>query len=333
MKNKDKRKLTKGKLTAIIIATVIALFSVAMIVTNFFVPLIYLTTYLTIGHKNTKGQLIVTAIDVGYGDCTIVSLPDGKTMLIDGGNGEYPNNFSIIKYLNENGIDEIDYLICSSVKSEHCGGLTEILKYKTVKQAYIPYCKNIRINDEYHAFIDQLTASGVPYSYSAVGMGAEGDEYDYFWTFISPSDYRNPNSEYSDLNSENTEDNMNNCSAVVWLEYMGEAFIICSDASSTTLQNIYESYILTQQADQPFCLFGNHSVKLENCTVVFVAGHGGSIYTYAMFYDLLSPTRAVISVGSNYWGCPSITTLADIANTCSDIQLTSEKGNIKIIVN
>jgi beta-lactamase superfamily II metal-dependent hydrolase len=332
MKNNGKLKLSKGKLTAIIIAVAVVLLSAVFAVINIFVPLKYLTAYFTVAHKNSEGQLVVTAIDVGFGSCTIVSLPDGKTMVIDGGDGEYENNFNIIKYLNANGINEIDYLICSSVKSEHCGGLTEILKYKKVKQAYIPYCKNTRVTDEYHSFLTQLNQSEVPYSYSGVGIGGEGEEYDYFWTFISPSDYRNPNSEYADLNSDNSSDNINNSSAVIWLEYMGEAFLFCSDAGSTALQNIYESYELTKEIEQPFCSFGSHSVNLEKCTVVFVAGHGGKSNTYALFYDILSPNSAIISVGKNYAGYPSLAALADIANSCDDIQLTQEQGDIKFIV-
>ena len=38
--------------------------------------------------KSDEGEMRVHFLDVGQGDCSIVELPDGKIMLIDGGAGE-----------------------------------------------------------------------------------------------------------------------------------------------------------------------------------------------------------------------------------------------------
>ena len=53
----------------------------------------------------------------------------------------------------------------------------------------------------------------------------------------------------------------------------------------------------------------------------------------AAFYDLLSPEAAVISVGENGSGCPSVQALSDIINNVgNNLYRTDERGNITIEV-
>ncbi|MDE6075525.1 MAG: hypothetical protein K2G26_03720, partial [Clostridia bacterium] len=137
--NGRKSKLPK-RITALIITAVICVVLIAAIlVTNIFVPVRYLTAYLVRANKNVNGVLRVSYADAGFGDCILIELPDGKNVLIDGGDGAYPNTLHILRFLNARGVNNIDYLVCSSVKDEHCGGLAELLKYKKVGYAYIPY--------------------------------------------------------------------------------------------------------------------------------------------------------------------------------------------------
>jgi competence protein ComEC len=327
---KKSKKFTKGKIIAIIVALVIALVSSALIVLNAFVPVKYLSAYVTYAEAKEEGEAQVAVLDVGYGDCIVAELPNGKTLLIDGGDGSYSNNLNILKYLNSRGITKIDYLICSSVKSEHCGGLTEIIKYKQVEKAYIPYCKNSRITQEFYNFYTALNKAGISYEYSGFGAGDADEDYNCFFTFLSPSDYTNPNSEYSAMNSDNSKDNVNNASAVVWLKCGKTNFAFCSDAGTDALKNITDSYNLCKLIEQPFLTIGNFSVNLEDCNILTVAGHGSDKNTYAEWYDLLSPERAIVSVGKNYYDCPSVAALANVTNCGAQVLLTSDSGNIKI---
>jgi competence protein ComEC len=324
------KKIAKAKLASLIFALAVALCSSALLVINIFVPIKYLSTYITFAEQKQSGEAQVAVLNVGYGDCIVAELPNGKTLMIDGGDGKYDNNLNIFKYLNSRGIDKIDYLICSNVRSEHCGGLVEILKYKQVGKVYIPYCKNTKITDAYFSFYEALSLSGIPYEYSAFGEGDVDEEYNCFFTFLSPSDYNNPDSEYTALNSDNTSDSISNASAVVWLKCGNTNFLFSSDAGTSVLQSITESYNFCKLVDQPFCKVGNYTVNLEECNVVTVAGHGGDSNTYASWYDLLSPEKAIVSVGSNYLGCPSVAAMADVTNCGAQVLLTSDDGNIKI---
>ena len=328
MSNKKKRlpKWVTGTLIPLAIAVAI---SIALLITNAFIPVKYLTAYFVKAKQRTPGELRVTYIDVGFGDSTLIELPDGKVMLIDGGNGDYNRELPLIKYLNSRGVDTIDYLICTSVKREHCGGLAEIVKYKNVKKAYIPYCVSPTITNEFNAFWKALTSYGVDIEYSAIGKGYTDNENDLFFTFLSPSDKDSPASEYTNMNATASRENIEKASAVVWLQYGTTAFAFTSDARQDTLKNITEKYELSKALDQPFCKIDDYSVKLEDCKVVTVAAHGGENNTYAPWYECIKPQCAVISVGENFSQYPSFASLTDI---CAYVQplTTQDNGNIVI---
>lgn len=334
MKKKSK-KLSKPLLAAIITAAVAAVLIAALLILNVFVPVKYLSAYVVKKSPNERGVMRVSFINQEMGDSILVELPDGKNMLIDGGDGAYPHVLSLLGFLNGRGVEYIDYLVCTSVKSEHCGGLAEILKYKKVGRAYIPYCKNTRITGEYNRFVSSLKKQGVEYTYGCAGAGAYGE--DYFFSFLSPADYNNPLTEYTALNKSPNNAEIENASCVLWLEYAGTAFALTSDVRPEALKRILEEYDACLNLGLPFgridgCTDEYFSVKLESCDIASVPAHGAELNTYAPWYDMLKPTDAVISVGKNYSGSPSVKALSDVCAYCEPY-LTEEKGNITITVN
>ncbi|MGN0818060.1 MAG: ComEC/Rec2 family competence protein [Candidatus Coproplasma sp.] len=325
---KQKNSLSRGRKTAIITAAISAVFFVAVIILNFFIPVRYLSAYTVSKRRLDEGELCVRFIDVGYGDSALVVLPDGKSILIDGGDGSYSHTLSVLRELNSFGIDTIDYLVCSSVRGEHCGGLAEILQYKKVNTAFIPYVKNIRITQSYAAFYSALGATQT--KISCFGEGACGE--DYFFTFLSPCPPSNPEGEYAAFNKTASEENTDGISAVLWLEYGETSIVFASDASSGALKRITDEYLNCLALGQDFCPIGSHSVRLEDCDIVTVAGHGGESNTYAPWYAALAPEQAVLSVGENYSGYPSAQALADVCNFASNPLTTGGLGTIEIKV-
>ena len=327
-KSKNKHKWVKSVLIPLTIAVVI---SIALIITNIFIPVKYFTAYLVRAQNRVEGELRVDFLNVGFGDSTLVELPDGKIMLIDGGDGAYKNELSLLKYLNSRGVDCIDFLICTSVNGEHCGGLTEIVKYKPVKKAFIPYSANTRITKEYYSLISELKLKSVDYEYASIGKGYCDGQNELFFTFLSPSSEHSKQSEYAKMNANPTNANIEAASIVTWLQYKGTAFAFTSDAHSLTLQSITERYELSKQMNESFCKIGDFSVQLEDCRVVTVAAHGGADNTYAPWYDIISPDCAIVSVGENFASLPSSIALADV---CAHVEpiYTQEKGNIVIRV-
>ncbi len=330
-KSRRRKRLSKSAAAAIVTSALAVLFIAALLIVNIFIPVKYLTAYMVKASVNREGELRVTFIDVGFGESILIELPDGKTALIDGGDGAYANRLKVVKTLNSRGIKTLDYLVCTSVKKEHCGSLAEILRYKEVKSAFVPYCPNTRITDEYHAFITALDDKEIQSSVACVGNGFYGE--DYFFTFLSPSSYLSQVSEYAAMNSDPDAQNIENASAVGWLEYNGFKFVFTSDVRPDALKRAITDYNLHKQLGEEYCPFEGYSVELDGCTVTTVAGHGGESNAYAPWYELVKPDYAVVSVGENYAGYPSAVALSNPIGVGAELYLTEESGNITFTVN
>lgn len=321
-----KTKLSRKAVRSVVTAAVLAIIVTVVLVINIFIPVKYLSAYLVFKRdKLPENSARVTFIDVGFGDSILAELPDGKVMLIDGGNGSYSNQLKILSLLNKRGVDTIDYLICTSVKSEHCGGLTEIIKYKSIEKIYLPYCTVTRINNSFYNFNSAAYAHGNT-EICEYGNGESGDGWSF--SFLSPTVHaaQTEGAEYFDMNSDPTDENINNASAVIWLTCAGVNFLFMSDATSSTSVKILAAYYVGG-----LCGADGNEVKLEECDVVSVAMHGAEGGTCTPLYDLLSPSAAVISVGENSISAPSVSAIADAqAYTGDDLYRTDIDGTVTV---
>lgn len=77
----------------------------------------------------SKNELKIYFFDVGEGDASLIITPNGKTILIDSGNGKIRLDY-IIRRLY---INKIDYLILSHEHYDHIGGAIELSKNLKVK--------------------------------------------------------------------------------------------------------------------------------------------------------------------------------------------------------
>ena len=316
----QKKKLSRGLIFSVITAAVVCVTAAAIVITNFFIPVKYLSAYLTFKkYPNALGDMRVTFINVGYGDSTLIEFPDGKTALIDAGNGRTSNEQKILKILNERQIDNLDYLICSSVSSLRCGGLAELLKYKTANKIYMPDCFS-QISSEFRAFCEAVQKSKADVYFCKYGV-IEINQ-DYSFCFLSPS---YSGSEYEELSLSPSEQTINDSSAVIWIEYKEAGFLLTGDVSSSKLEQLCLNYKLNGEFD-----FNGNKISLENCTVLKAGNHGNKSSVCANLYDLSKPDMAIISVGENARGCPSI----DALSTAGDkLYRTDLDGTITITVN
>ncbi len=101
--------------------------------------------------ERAEAQLRIHFIDVGQGDATFIELPDGKTMLIDGGSNSDDSVTSLLRYLYSLKIKTIDYLLLTHADSDHCGGLDEVLNCFSVSRVFIPSSKP-SVNVEFAQF-------------------------------------------------------------------------------------------------------------------------------------------------------------------------------------
>ena len=92
----------------------------------------YITNYIP------TNQLKIYFIDVGQGDCMLIQTPTKKTILIDGGGSETGSfdvgNKTLLPFLLDHHIMQIDYMMFSHLDSDHCDGMFSILEKSGAKQ-------------------------------------------------------------------------------------------------------------------------------------------------------------------------------------------------------
>lgn len=320
-----KSKLSKKSLVAVICVAAAALVVTALLIINIFFPIRYISSWFVSGKKPAEDSFQLRVLDVGNADCAIASLPGGKVMLIDGGDGTYTSTLKILTELNRIDADFIDYVICTSVSSEHCGGLAEIIGVKGAGKIYYPYCENRYINSSYAEFMTAAQSCGAQLAISEYGAGEESG--DFFFTFLSPDVHTAPGGEYEALNDDNSQENIDAASAVIWMEYEGRGVLYASDATNTVLNKLADEYQLLTSSGEGLS-FRDHEIDFSDCAIYKVAGHGSEGCHSQPLLSLISPDISVISVGEdNTYGCPSAQVMADLV-ACSRMYITMYRGDI-----
>jgi len=95
----------------------------------------------------SPGQLELTVIDVGQGEALLLALPDGKTMMVDGGGfpdygGSIRSTFDVGEqvvspYLWSRSIQKIDVLAVSHPDADHAGGVPALLRNFSVGELWL----------------------------------------------------------------------------------------------------------------------------------------------------------------------------------------------------
>lgn len=278
-----------------------------IILINVFVPLKYIATYFVIHAKLDRGEARLCVNDVNTGDSSLFILPDGKSLLVDGGGGDYQSACNIMRQLHRYKIKTLDYLICTTPKVEHTTGLEEIIKYFGCKQAFIPYFKSENktvITDGYNALYKQLKSKNIPCEYIYYGQGAEGQ--DWFFTFLSPSHYDLPNGEYQAINGSTfTQKELDNASAITWLQIYQTNILLTSDACYEALSKITNDYMLLSQLSEGYAPYHGHRILLDNCHIGQIPYHGNKLSGFNSFIDFLACKDYLLMVGDNNADCPS----------------------------
>jgi competence protein ComEC len=99
------------------------------------------------------GKLHFDFLDVGQGDAALVTMPDGTTLLIDGGGQprflNAPKGTSVegdfrsigekvvSEYLWWRGLDRVDYILATHADADHIDGLNDVLRNFNVRGAFV----------------------------------------------------------------------------------------------------------------------------------------------------------------------------------------------------
>lgn len=233
--------------------------------------------------------------DVGEGDSALVEC-DGHYMLIDGGN---PGSSSFLySYLKKHEIDYLDYIVCSHAHTDHVGGLAGALNYATVGVAYAPVTEYD--SRAFNGFLKYLSAQSkeivIPSPGDIITLGNATV------TFMGPIDMTL------------AEQNMNNSSIILRVEYGYTSFLFTGDAEIEEELSLITS-----------------GFELQS-TLIKVGHHGSYTSSSDAFLSSVDPDYAVISVGEgNEYGHPHDVTLNRLSNVCDSIYRTDIDGEITCI--
>ena len=248
-------------------------------------------------------EATVEFIDVGQGDCILISTYN-KNFLIDaGGNifGDFDIGENIVlPYLKKRGINTIDSVFISHFHDDHCKGLVPILEGIKIKSIYIPYEKEE--NKLFCEIEDKANEKDIP-----IYTLGEGDKiyFDNIGCFL----VLGPNKEIVSRNM----DNENNMSMVLLLNYNDYELLFTGDIEKDAEMEIYK----------------NNNGKLH-ADLMKVPHHGSKTSSSEELIELFNPQYAVIQVGKNNFGHPNEEVLKRYFDENVNIYRTDEDGLVTV---
>ena len=97
--------------------------------------------------------LVIHYIDVGQADSILLEC-GGEFMLIDGGNKE--DGQLVVSYLQQQGVEELEAVVCTHAHEDHVGGLPSVLAVFPTKAVYAPTkTYSSKIFDSFVYYVDQ----------------------------------------------------------------------------------------------------------------------------------------------------------------------------------
>lgn len=254
------------------------------------------------GKAPNDNNLEVSFIDVGEGDCVLISCDD-ENMLIDCGESTEFENVSA--YLDSQGVNEFKYVVGTHPHSDHMGGMADIVRTYDIGEFIIP----------------PLTDEDIPTT-------------QYFEKFLEAVEERNKDGKKialtpsTDVESEKIGsaefeiiypdeckgENANNYSVCIILRHGENSFIFTGDAETSAEEKMVDSG------------------RLEHVNVYKVGHHGSSTSSSEVFLEAIRPDIAVISCGKkNKYGHPASEALERIKKFTDKIYRTDECGTVKIV--
>lgn len=307
--------------------------------------------------ESASPQLKLHFVNVWQGDCTIIELPDGKTMIIDGGENNKRTEAALDAYITAalpDGFKYFDYAILTHSDSDHCGSLDYVLEKYPARVSYRPNVEASKsgftdpgkddlttgaskkdttayknVIEIMYADTDDFTPT-VYVTDPAVDeqtiTGGSGDDA-YTYTFYSPL-----SDKYSDSN---------NYSPIMILEYRGFKFALSGDAEAKN----EEEFVAKVAAAKTDGVNDKYDAFTDDyCVNLVKLGHHGSRTSSSQEYlDIITTADGAKSAyyiissnreGNNY-GHPHDETLERLANMgvpTENILRTDTLGDISLCV-
>lgn len=238
--------------------------------------------------ENSDG-LTVHFIDVGQADSILLQC-DGANMLIDGGNRE--DSDLVVSYLQDQGVEKLDYVVNTHAHEDHVGGLPAVLAVYETTNLWCPVTSyNSRIFEKFCYYADQQDLELVcPEPGSTYPLGSATI------TVLGPV------KEYEETN---------NTSIILSVDYGETSFLFTGDAEREA-----ETDVLDAGTD----------VKAD---VLKLGHHGSNTSTTYRWLREVDPEYAIVSCGvDNSYGHPHEEVMSRLRDAEVEVYRTDMQGHI-----
>ncbi|PDZ10129.1 competence protein ComE [Bacillus pseudomycoides] len=230
----------------------------------------YMTSVHTVSsfskQRPNLGRMKVSFFKVGQGDATLIILPNGQTMLIDG--GPYEAGEVIIQKLIEKGINHLDVVVGTHPDMDHIGGLIPIIEQMPV--SLVLDSGKTYSSFTYHTYRNDIKKRGIPFVRVKQGQHIPLD----------------PQVSIQVLNNGKSKDENNESSIVLKVRYGKADFLLMGDADIQTEKKIIKQYDV-------------------HADVLKVGHHGSYTSTSEQFLEEANPQFAILSYDKkNPYGHP-----------------------------
>lgn len=244
------------------------------------VIVIFLTALIFMSFDNfaywKPGELLITAVDVGQGDATLIRFPDGKSALIDAGNANihFSNGDKIIlPLMGRLGIDSLNCLFITHLDADHFYGVFKLLEKGNIEMVFKPVPEEKDSADfKFEKYLSERKIRVKHFSEEAIPFGG------------ARLYFLNSNKLYSGVKTDK-----NNRSMLLKIVYGDNSFVFTGDAG--------------REIEKRLAFLSPEFMKAD----ILKAGHHGSRNSSDPdFLKVLSPARIFISCGiENKYNHPS----------------------------
>ena len=258
----------------------------------------------------TTGHLEFTAIDVGQGESLFLALPDGRTVLVDGGGlpdfgGTRTQTLDIgdavvSPYLWSRSIRRLDVLAITHSDMDHFGGVPALLDNFEIGEVWL---SSVAFDEEDRDRLDAITGRAARVRFlkrgDRVRMGAV------VFDVLGPA-----------VGVQAAKARSNDRSLVLTASFGAHRFLLTGDIEARAEAGLVDGG------------------ELREAEVLKVAHHGSKTSTQDVFLDRVAPTFAVISAGfRNPFGHPHPTVLERLRERGIRVLRTDREGLISISTN
>lgn len=227
-----------------------------------------------------EGDLRVHFIDVGQGDCSFIEFPDGKCMIIDGGDNVKATEQHLVKYLRDVvKVDKIEYMVLTHTDSDHVGGLDVVLSEFIVEKIYSPEITAEQITTKVYQTFMNAVKNEPNAEQVAIVDSSDINGGNYMMDFFAMADM------YADIDDGSTAYQKNGVSPLMFLTYAGKQVLFTGDANDK-----YTEPAFLERTDINFTAF--------DVDVLKVAHHGSESSSSAGFLKVVKPEYAVFQCGA-----------------------------------